>query len=342
LTRLRFLFAFATVLALASALAACGSGGSDKSGEDPQKVIEGATLKGVESGDLDLALGVTAKGNEGGHVDVALSGPFQQGAKGKLPQLEMKASAKGSIGGESVDFSGGLTLLPNTAYVEYEGTEYEVDPTTFSFVESAISEAQKQSGAGESESAGESGCQEAAANLEVGDFVENLKNEGSADVGGTSTTKVSGDLNVAGAIDSVVELIESPACRATVATAGPLPSKAEIEKAKSEVSESLESAHVDVYVGDDDIIREITARLAIEPQHAGSGPKSVEIEIDLKLTGVNEEQEISAPGNSKPLSDLFIKLGVNPIELLGALQGEGGAEGFGNLLEGLGQSGRAG
>jgi hypothetical protein len=341
LIRPRFLFVLLAVAVLATALAACG-GSSDKSSEDPQKVLESATLKGVDSGNLDLSLGIAAKGNEGGKVDIKLNGPFEAGAKGKLPQLAMAATAKGSIGGEAVDFEGGLTLLPNTAYVEYEGSEYEVDPTTFSFVESAIKEAQKQSGAAEGESAGESGCQEAAANLKVGDFVEGLKNEGSADVGGTSTTKVSGDLNVPGAIDSIVELIESPACKATVAAAGPLPSKAEIAKAKSEVSESLESAHVDVYVGDDNIIREVAAQLAIEPKHAGSGPQSVEIDLDLKLTGVNEEQEISAPTKSKPLSDLFIKLGVNPIELLGALQGEGGGEGFGNLLEGLGQSGRAG
>jgi hypothetical protein len=340
LSRVRFLFTFAAFLALAAGLVACG-GGSDKSGEDPQKVIESATLRGVDSGDLDLSLGITASGSEGGKVDVKVDGPFQAGAKGKLPQLAMKATAKGSIGGEDVDFAAGLTLLPNNGYVEYEGTEYEIDPTTFSFVESALKEAQKRSGA-ESESPGESGCQEAAADLAVGDFVEGLKNEGSADVGGTSTTKVGGDLNVAGAIDSVVELVESPACKATVATAGPLPSKAEIEKAKSEVTESLKSAHVDVYVGDDDIIREVTAQLAIEPKSAGGSPQSVEIDLDLKLTGVNEEQEISAPGKSKPISDLFIKLGVNPIELLGALQGEGGGEGFGNLLEGLGQSGRAG
>lgn len=338
--RARFLFVLATALIVAAALAACGSSGG-KSGEDPQKVIEGATLKGVDSGNLDLSVGVTAKGNEGGHVDVALSGPFQAGAKGKLPQLDMKATAKGSIGGQAVDFAGGLTLLPSNGYVEYEGTEYEIDPTTFSFVESAIEHAQK-GGKEEGESAAATACQEAAAGLKVGDFVESLTNEGSADVGGASTTKVSGDLNVAGAIDGVVELVESPACKAQIAAAGPLPSKAEIEKAKSEVSESLNSAHVDVYVGEDDIIREIAAQLTIEPKKAGSGPRSVEIELDLRLTGVNEEQAISAPANSKPISDLFIKLGVNPIELLGALQGEGGAEGFGNLLEGLGQSGQAG
>jgi hypothetical protein len=340
LSRSRFLFALAAALVLATALAACG-GGSDRSGEDPQKVIESATLKGVGSGDLDLSLAVAAKGSEGGNLAVKVNGPFQAGAKGKLPQLDMKATAKGSIGGEAVDFAGGLTLLPSNGYVEYEGTEYEIDPTTFSFVESALKEAQKRGGA-ESESAGEAGCQEAAAGLEVGNFVEGLKNEGSAEVGGTGTTKISGELNVAGAIDSVVELVESPACKAQVAAAGPLPSKAEIEKAKQQVSESLKSAHVDVYVGDDDIIREIAAQLTIEPKNAGSGPQSVEIELDLKLTGVNEEQEISAPGKSKPISDLFIKLGINPIELFGALQGEGGSGGFGNLLEGLGQSSHAG
>jgi hypothetical protein len=335
LSRARTLFTLTVAVAVAAAFAACGSS-SDKSSEDPQKVLEGATLKGVDSGNLDLSLGVDASGSEGGKLDVGLEGPFQAGAKGKLPQLDLAAKAKGSIGGEAVDFQGGLTLLPSSAYVEYEGTEYEVDPTTFSFVETLISEAQKQSGK-PGEAGGESGCQEAAANLKVGDFVEGLKNEGSAEVGGTSTTKVSGDLNVAGAIDSLAKLTESPACRSVVAATGSLPSKAELERAKGEVSKSLKSAHVDVYVGEDNIIREIAAQLAIEPKNGGSGPKSVEIDLDLKLTGVNEEQQFSAPAKSRPLTDLFIKLGVNPVELLGALQGEGGSEGFSSLLERLGR-----
>jgi hypothetical protein len=335
LSRLRFLFTFAAVLALAVAFAACG-GGSDKSSENPQAVIDNATLRGIDSGDLDLSLGIKAEGKEGGNIDVSVSGPFQAGAKGDPPQLDMSASASGTVNGENVNFKGGLTLLPNSAYVNYEGTEYEVDPTTYGFVEATIQEAQKQGGA-EAESGGVSGCQEAVADLKVADFVEGLKNEGSADVGGTSTTKVSGDLNVVGAIDTLVELAESPACKAQIGAAGPLPSKAEINKAKSEVTESLKSAHVDVYVGDDDIVREVAAQLAIEPKNGGGGPKSVEIELDLKLTGVNEEQEISAPGKSKPLSDLFLKLNINPIELLNQLQGEGGAAGLGNLLEGLGK-----
>jgi hypothetical protein len=340
LSRFRFLLTLAALVALATALAACG-GSSSTSSENPQQVVDEATLKGIESGKLDLSLAIRAAGKEGGNVDVSLSGPFQGGGgTGSHPQFDMAAKVAGKLGGEDLNFDGGLTLLPNTAYVEYEGTEYEVDPTTFSFVESAIKEAQKQGG-GKGESASLTACQEEAASLKISNFLEDLSNEGGAEVGGTSTTRISGSLDVAGAIDSAVELVEGPACRAQLGAAGPLPSKAEIDRAKNEVKGAVKVAHADVYVGDDDIVRQISARLKIEPKNPGSGPKSIEIELDLKLTGVNEEQEISAPGKAKPLNDLFIKLGVNPIELLGLLNGEGGGqEGLGNLLEGLGGTGR--
>jgi hypothetical protein len=340
LSRLRFLYviaAAAALIATAAVLAACGGGSSDKSGESAQAVLDGATLQGIESGNVDLSLGVEATGSEGGNLDVSLSGPFQGEGKGSLPRLDMMAKAKGHIGGEDVDFEGGLVLLPNSAYVNYEGVEYEVDPTTFSFVESTLKEAQREGGA-ETGSAGAAACQEEFGKLKVADFIEGAANEGSADVGGTSTTKISGDLDVSSAIDSVLEVVESQACRAQLAAAGPLPSSSEIEKAQDEVASALKSAHVDVYVGGDDIVRQISAQLKVEPENGSSGPKSAEVDLDLKLTGVNEEQKISAPENAKPLSRLFLKLGVNPIELLGLLQGEGGSEDLGELLEGLGTS----
>ena len=49
--------------------------------------------------------------------------------------------------GEDIDFDGGLTLLTDRAFVEYKGTEYEVDPTTFGFLKSAFEQAQQQGGA---------------------------------------------------------------------------------------------------------------------------------------------------------------------------------------------------
>ncbi len=327
MSRFRIFALLAALAALATTFAACG-GSSDKSSEDPQQVIDSASLEGVESGNLDLSLGINAEGDEGGDIDVALSGPFQSGAKGDLPQLSMTASAKGSAQGENVDFEGGLTLLSDRAFVNYEGTEYEVDPTTFGFVKSGFEQAQQQGGS-ESNPADVTACQEAAAGLKVRDFADNLTNDGSADVDGTETTKISGDLDVGGAIDAIIELTKNPACSAQIEAAGPLPI-GELEEAKGELTSAVKKAHIEVYVGDDDIIRELDAELTIEPK--GSSGEKVEVDLALTLSGVNEEQDISAPANAKPLEGLFEKLGVNPLELLEA--GSSG-DGLGDLLEGI-------
>jgi hypothetical protein len=339
LSRLRIFFLFSALLALATAFAACGGGGT--SSGSPEGVLEDATLQGVESGEINLSLGIDAKGSEGGHVDVSLSGPFQSEGEKQLPELDLTAKANGSVNGEAVDFEGGLVLLPSRAYVSFEGTDYEVDSTTYDFVKAAIEKTQKSSG-GEGESGGVTACQEAAGELNVADFADDLVDGGSADVGGTSTTKVSGDLDVSGAIDSLLQLAEKPACRAQLGAAGPLPAGDEVDKAKSEVESALKSAHVDVYVGDDHIVRRISAQLAIEPEGSGSGPQRVDLEFDLTLTGVNEGQSISSPSRTKPLSDLFLKLGVNPIELLGLLSGEGEGSGLGGLGALLGEIGGGG
>lgn len=327
MSRFRTFVLLAALAALTTTFAACGS--SSSSDEDPQTVIDNATLEGVESGNLDLSLAIKAEGDEGGDVDVSLSGPFQSGAdKESLPQLGMSAKATGSVDGEDVDFEGGLTLLTDRAFINYEGTEYEVDPTTFGFVKSAFERTTQEQGS--TSSADVTACQEAASGLKVGDFVDNLTNEGSADVDGTGTTKISGDLNAGGAVDAIIKLTENPACSAQLEAAGPLP-LGELEKSKGELTSAVKKAHVDVYVGDDDIIRKVAAELTIEPK--GSSKEKVEVDFDLSLSGVNEEQDISAPSGAKPLEGLFQKLDINPIELLEA--GSGGGAGIGGLLEGV-------
>ncbi len=332
MSRIRTFTVLAAVALLATALAACGGGGGGS--EDPQSVIDNATLEGVTSGTLDVKIGIRSKGAEGGDLKVSLSGPFQGGAKGSLPEFALSAKANGSLKGKPVDFEGGLTLLSDRAFVNFKGTEYEVDPTTFGIVRSNFEQAE-QKGGEEAAGAEVNACQEAATGLEVGDFVAGLKNEGSAEVEGTDTTKVSGDLNVSGAIDAIIKLTENPACSAQLEAAGPLP-LGELESAKGELSQAVKKAHVDVYVGSDDIIRKLAAELTIEPK--GGSQEKVEVEFELSLGAVNEEQEIKAPANPQPLQGLFEELGVNPLELL-----EGSAEGgLGGLLEGMTEGGSSG
>jgi hypothetical protein len=325
LSRIRILALFATLAALASVFAACGGGGgSDTSNEDPQKVVEEASLEGVKSGELDLSVHVNAEGDEGGEADVTLSGPFEAGAKTELPQLEMTADVEGSAQGEDIDFEGKLTLLTDRAFVEYEGTPYEVDPTTFGFLKSGFEQAQQQGGS----EADVTACQTAAEGIKFSQFVQNLENEGSEDVGGTSTTKISGDLKVSGAIAAVIQLTEDPACAAQLEAAGPLP-LSELEEAKGELTKAITSSHVEINVGDDHIVRKFAIELGIEPPDA-KGEK-VELELELELNGVNEQQSFSTPSEAKPLEALFKQLGVNPLELLEA----GGSGGLGGLLEGI-------
>jgi len=332
LTRSRTFTVFFALLAAAIALAACGGGSSD-----PQTVLEDATLQGVESADMQIAVGIDAKGKEGGHIDVNLSGPFQTVSESELPELDLALTAKGKMGGDKVDFEGSFTLLGDRAFVGYEGSEYEVDPSTFSFVRALVK--QKTGVAGKSGDV--TACQEAIAEeLKPADFIDGLEEGGSADVGGTSTTEVSGDLDLGGAIDAAIAMGENPACSAQLRSTGAFPSTAKLEKSRREVESAVKTAHVDFYVGDDHIVRRMSMQATVEPQkRSAKGPRSAEFDVDLTLEGVNEEQTISPPQSSKPLNALFVKLGINPLELLSFLEnGKGGLnsqEGIEDLLEGI-------
>ena len=90
MSRLRILFLFARLLALATAFAACGgSGGS--SNANPQQVVDDATLQGIESGNLDLSLGIDAKGTKAATSTSASPARSRARARASSPQLDMTA-----------------------------------------------------------------------------------------------------------------------------------------------------------------------------------------------------------------------------------------------------------
>jgi hypothetical protein len=328
LSRKRTFVILAAFAVLAAALSACGGGGG--SSEDPQKVIEQATFEGVESGTVDLAMNIKAEGEHGGNMKIDLTGPFQSTGKKSLPELALELKANGEADGENVDFEGGLTVLGDRAYIGFDGKNYEVDPTTFGFVKSGFEEAE-QEGAKESAGGEASACQKAATSMNLEEFVDNLENEGGEEVDGVETTKLSGDLDPKGAVDAIIRLMETPACTAELEAAGPFPIE-ELKDLEGEITGAVKKAHADIYVGEDDhIVRRVVADLTAEPK--GSG-ESAEIELDFTLGEVNEQQTIEAPANAEPLEKLFGQLGINPLELLGMMEG-GGSDDIGGLIEGI-------
>jgi hypothetical protein len=328
LSRKRTAVLLAAFTVLAAILSACGGGGGGSS-EDPQKVIESATFEGIESGEVDVSLNVKSTGDQGGDMTAELSGPFQSTGKASLPELALAIKANGEAEGEKINFDGGLTVLGDRAFIAYEGKNYEIDPTTFGFIKSGFEEAQ-QEGSKESQTAEVTACQKAAEELPLGEFVDNLENEGSEDIDGTGTTKLSGDLNPKSAVEAIINLSETPACSSELDAAGALPLD-ELKAEQSELTDAIKKAHVTINIGEDDHIpRKIDAEMTIEPK--GSGEK-VEVEFEMTLSKVNEKQTIKAPAGAESIEKLFEQLGVNPFELLGMMEGGGGD--LGGLLEGI-------
>jgi hypothetical protein len=329
LSRFRLLFAIAVLVALATALVACGgddNGGG--SGEDPQKVLD-QTFSGdhekVNSGNLSIKFNLEATGDDGGTLDAELSGPFESEGENKVPKFDLTANASLS-GSQDDDFSfdGSLTSTGDAAFIGFEDTDYEVDQSLFDRFKQQVESATGQGGENEQSS------QQLLDALGIKDpqsLLTNLTNEGTEDVEGTETTHISGDLDVAKTVDAFKNLISNASLLGQLGgSTSELPDPEDLDQ----VTDAIKEAHFDIYSGTDDhILRRITIALSIEPP-SGSTDK-VDLDLDFTLGQVNEPQTIEAPSGAKPFNDLLQELGVPAAALgqLGALGGGGGSGGNG-------------
>jgi hypothetical protein len=331
LRRFRLFLAASVLLALAALLVACGSDDDNGGGggEDPQTVLD-QTFSGdadkIESADLSLSLSGSGQGES---FDIELSGPFENQGEGEVPKFDLTARVDTS----DTDFEGGLISTGDAAFVNYQGSTYEVEQSLFDRFKQSIEQS-----AGQQEENQQS-ADELLKQLGIDDptsLLTNLSNEGTADVEGTETDHISGDLDVDRVVDAVQNLIGSASLLGQFGgDTSDLPSSEDLDQIRDAVKE----AHFDVYSGvDDHILRRFTAVLGIDPPD-GSG--SIDLDLDLTLAGVNEPQTIEAPSGAKPFRQLLDELGVDPsaIAALGLLS-QGGSSGGGILTpEGGGEGG---
>jgi hypothetical protein len=281
----------------AMALAACGGSGD----ESAQQVLDRATFEGVESADFDVSLKIESKGVRGGDVDVALSGRAQSEG------IDLNTTVAGTAQGKAVDFEGGLTLLANHGFVDYQGTDYEIDPSNYSFAKSLFFPALSEDGTVEL-----GACEQAASGTKAGDLANGLHNDGSADVAGTETTKVSGELDVPAAVDAMVSLAEDPGCSVQFEALSPF-AWYRIRQLGDELATSAEKAKAEVYVGDDGIVRKVSAEFTGD---LSGGREPVTVDFELALSEINANRKIEVPSKAKPILVLFGKLGIDPLEFL--------------------------
>ena len=345
MTRIRTFFLLC-LLAIAVPIVIAGCGGDDSSGEDPQAVLDETFNNDtkVTSGDLSLSASVNAEGDQGGNFEFSLSGPFQGDPDNEnaLPQLDWTASASGSGAGQSIDFSGGLVVTEDNAFVEYNDQAYEVGTGPFAQLKKAFEAQAAQAGDTSSQGTFQEQCataieqaggDPAACDIDLESWLTDLSNEGTEDVGGTETIHISGDAN----IDQILTDIGN------LASSVPQASSSGFDPSQlSAASAAVTDASIDVYSGaEDHVLRKLEANLTIDP--SAVAPEGVTVPIGeitvnfaVEIDGLNEEQTIEAPSGAKPISELLSDLGVDPGTLgLPGLPGgtSGGGAGGGDYLQ---------
>jgi hypothetical protein len=319
LTRIRTriaAIAFASLLPVT--IAACGGGSSATSSESPQQVLHQtfSNPKSITSGKLDLSLTGNVQGSQSASFSASVAGPFASGGgAGTLPQFDLTGKISGSgPGTPSISFEGGLVFTKNAAYVEYQGTAYKLPSQLFSQFKAIAS----QSAASSNGSGPGLGTILSNAGVKPSHWFTNLSNEGTADVAGTTTDHISGDVDVAKVASDLQKLSQ---------LGQGIPGQAQTLSPSqlSKLKQSVKSAHVDIYSGQSDhLLRKLAVSLDIAPPGGGSGGVSgVSIDLSLTLSELNQPQTISAPANAQPVPRSFLQQ-LQGLGSLGAASSIGG------------------
>ena len=328
------LFALLAAFVLAGlGLAACGS---DSGGnEDAQQVIN-ETFNGkkkVESGKINMS--VTAKLEATGAaaaglkdpVSLKLSGPFQSRGQDKLPAVDLDLSVAG--GGQT--FTAGAVTTGDAAFISYQGTDYAVPASQFRRYKRQVERDARNNSNNDNQ------FDLAQLGVNPRNWIENPKNEGTEDVGGAEAIHVSADVNVSKFVDDVDNLLKK-ASELGIDNQQQVPTKL-TDRQKKQIEDSIQDVRFDLFTGKDDkVLRRIEVEFGFElPKSLSTqaqGVKSGTVKLALEIADLNEDQQITAPKDARPLSELQNQLG-----LLGGLGGTGGSGSSGSGSSSGGSSG---
>lgn len=295
--RHRLLAPFVGGIAALGLIAGCGDDSEISEETDPQEVLAsafGSDEQSVDSGVIDLTVAVTASGgDEPGDIALSFGGPFQSNGEGELPSFDFDVSADLEIPEQEGSYSFGAAVTEGSGFINYNGTEYLLDDATFEQLSSGFaqsSEATEEQGAGASL---------AELGLDPSSWLTDVSNEGVEDVEGAEAVHISGAADVEAIFADIAELATSQ----PIPVEG-LPSAEEI----AEIAAVVDTAEIDVYTGTEDgILRRLEVVLALA--NPDDPAESFAFDLDLTLSELNEDQEISAPDDAEPIADLLGQFG---------------------------------
>ena len=300
--RLLFALLFATL-----ALASCG-GGDDK--ENVQDLLDNAFSSSIKSADLKIDASIQLKGSPGldKPVRISASGPFRTN-DGKLPSADIDLKIGTDGGGQTV--TTGFLSTGDRAFVKFQDIYYEQPAAQVAQANRAIAQNKDKRGSLR------------ALGLDPRSWLSEAKVEGDEEIAGVQTRHVSGKLDVEAVMRNLNAFVRKSGSTLGGAT-GQTPPKPLSEDDIRKVAEVVRDPTFHVYVGkEDDIIRRVAGKIEFdvpeESRDSLGGIQSGAIEFEVEFSKVNGDQQIEAPSNPRPLSDLTTSLGG-----AGALPGLGG------------------
>jgi hypothetical protein len=295
----------AALLATASivALVAAGCGGGDDNSSPKNTLASAFSPDGIgklTSGNLDVkaSVGISNGGDPAKTVTLGLTGPFDDHSS----DLKLTAGGVDPSTGKPVNFEAGLTVTADNAFVNYQGTEYELGADRYAKLKSSSPADSGSAVAGALPSSFAEGCKQAfkqagAADNAACDQVDptawaTLESDGSADVGGTETDHYSGQIDTTKLFTDVVDLVLAglPASQRSQVPTGIL----------QQIPDFIESADISVDVGKDDAIPrkgEFTLKANVLGQEISTA-------ISAEVDDANQPQTITAPTGAQPIEKL--------------------------------------
>jgi hypothetical protein len=308
---MRPLFSLLIALIAAGLIAGCGGGAdaADSSTDANQLLDETFSgSKDVKSGRLDLALDASTQ--DSGALNVKVAGPFESKGTDKVPALDIDASING--GGQS--FEAGVTSTGDRGFVNFAGSEYEVSGPVWRQFTAAYEQAASQS----------QNRSLATLGIDPRKWLTDAKNAGEAKVGDTDTIKITGGVDVPKLLDDLNRALQKLRSLGG-AGAGNLPDQL-TDAQKQQAADAVKDLGVEIYTGAED---QLLRRMVVDMKVAAQGEQPASLRFDLQLLDVNEGQDIQAPDNAKPFSQLTSKLGglgLGNLGALGAASGSGANE----------------
>ncbi|MGN6587984.1 MAG: hypothetical protein ACTHKT_11030 [Solirubrobacterales bacterium] len=314
----RGLALLATMLFIASVIAACGGSGetADQPPKTPQGLAEVAAFDGVHSGEVEITVNIARHKKQPEAIKMRMLGNFIRASEGKLPEIDTGMESHGSFAGNEVDFNSGLVLSPERLVISYGPTGgelvYQPDKGTFEELKSNFEEALGEGGKGDA-----GACLGAAGDFNLAKVLSHISSEGKSETeDGTRVEILGADLNVPAAIEELTKLSEDEGCRAQLeALRVPV---TQLKALEEQLNNSLASARVKLEVDHNEVIRYVQILMTVELP----GNEKLEAEFYIRLNKINEVTELPKPVGELPIGKFLKKFGVDLQQVEEADSGE--------------------